>query len=84
MSNNKKPITLTRVQVEKLKKEAAAYALTILIATAMDEFDWTDEELDRFACRLKRYNAAVDDKLLSIRKIKKIVEDVMGIDIDTI
>jgi len=74
----KKQITITRAKLTGLVNLTVQKVLTIFIGAAMDEFGWTDEDLERFAVRLQRYYDAVDEHLISTDKIKKIVEQVTG------
>ena len=75
---SKKPITLTR-QVEQIKNEATWAAMTLFIATCMDEFDWTEDDVEAFAVRLDRYAGAVNDHLITIEKVKRIIKDTIGV-----
>ena len=81
-NKRKKPnITLTNAQVEKLKHESIWWAMIMFLATAMDEMDWTEEDIDKFAVRLDRYMTAVEDHTITINKVSQIIEEQLGVKI---
>lgn len=79
--NKKKPITITRHKLNELTDEITIKTLAIFVSTAMDEFDWTDDDLERFVIRLDRYKGAVDERLLTTPKLLEIIKRIMKVDI---
>lgn len=53
----------------------------MFLATAMDECDWTETEIESFAERLHRYMDAVEDHTITINTVSKILEREIGIKI---
>lgn len=80
MSRNKH-ITITEAQLKKERNIATDKAVILFIAAAMDEFGWTEAEIDRFAERLNRYAKAVEDKVISLDKVSHIIKDEIGVEI---
>ena len=81
-NKRKKPnITLTNSQLNKVKQESIWWAMILFLATAMDEMDWTEEDIDSFAVRLDRYMSAVQDHTITINKVSQIIEEQIGVKI---
>lgn len=78
----KKQITVTKAQLKKVYQKATMDGLVLFIATAMDEFGWTIDDVEKFSVRLNRYSEAVDEHLISIRKVREIISEVMGVEIE--
>ena len=76
----KKQVTVTKAQLKKVYQKATMDGLVLFIATAMDEFDWTIDDVEKFSVRLNRYSEAVDEHLISIKQVKGIIADVMGLE----
>lgn len=75
----KKPLTITRKQLEQIKSEITWDVMVLFIATCMDEFDWTEEDVEAFAVRLDRYAGAVNEHLITINKVRAIIKDTIGV-----
>ncbi len=80
MSKDKR-VTLTAAQLRREKEESTEKALVLFIAAAMDEFDWTEDDVQRFSVRLERYGKAVMNKVISLEKVCDIIHEIMGIEI---
>lgn len=80
MSKDKR-IELTKAKLDRILQEEINKAMTIFIATAMDEFDWTEEDVARFSVRLDRYSEAIIDGVISIQKMAEIINEVTGMEI---
>lgn len=80
--NKKKPLVMTRAKLEQTKKNITREIVDLFCACAMDEFDWTDDDVRAFAERFERYQSAVDDHLLTLHKVEDIINDVMGISVN--
>ena len=76
----KKQVTVTKAQLKKVYQKATMDGLVLFIATAMDEFDWTIDDVEKFSVRLNRYSEAVEEHLISIKQVKNIIADVMGLE----
>lgn len=75
----KKPLTMTRREIEELKQKVTWDVMTLFVAVCMDEFDWTEEDVEAFAVRLDRYAGAVQDHLITINKVKEIIKREIGV-----
>jgi len=53
----------------------------MFVAVCMDEFDWTEDDIEAFAVRLDRYAGAVNEHLLTINKVKDIIKETIGVTI---
>ncbi len=80
MSKDKK-IELTRAKFDRILQEEINRAMILFIATAMDEFDWTDDDVEKFSVRLERYSNAVIDGVISLDKVSDIIHEVTGMEI---
>lgn len=81
-NKRKKPnVTLTNGELKQVKQEAIMHALIIFLATAMDEMDWTADDIFDFATRFDRYMSAVQDHIITINKVSQILEEELGIKI---
>lgn len=80
MSKDKK-IELTRAKFDRILQEEINRAMILFIATAMDEFDWTDDDVEKFSVRLERYSNAVIDGVISLDKLSDIIHEVTGMEI---
>lgn len=78
-ANDKTHITVTAADLRKMEKRATGKALIMMIATCMDEFDWTEETVEDFAVRLDRYVSAVDDHTITLKTVSEIIERVTGL-----
>ncbi|MBR2999710.1 MAG: hypothetical protein IKF39_01825 [Oscillospiraceae bacterium] len=76
----KKQVTVTKAQLKKVYQKATMDGLVLFIATAMDEFGWTIDDVEKFSVRLNRYSEAVEEHLISIKQVKGIIADVMGLE----
>lgn len=77
---SKKPtVTITRADRKRMCEDITWKALTLFVAVCMDEFDWDEDQVEAFGERCKRYMAAVDDHLLSIKKVQEIIKDTIGL-----
>lgn len=78
----KKPsVTMTNGQMNKLKEESIWWAMILFMATAMDEMDWTEDDIVRFSERLERYMGAVQDHTITINKVSQVIEETIGVKI---
>ena len=80
-STGKRPVTMTLAQLRKIQEKEYWRGLILFIATAMDEFDWTEDEVEAFATRMDRYASAIEDHTISLKKVSQIIEQVMGMKI---
>lgn len=79
--SKKKPLTITRAQKNKIVNDATWDAIVMFVAVCMDEFDWTEDDIEAFAVRLDRYAGAVNEHLLTINKVKDIIKETIGVTI---
>lgn len=81
----KKPITLTQSQLKRMAKElsdeAVTRALTLFLAYMMEEQDFDLERLCDCVDGINRWASAVDDHLITIRQVARIIEEHTGVEI---
>ena len=75
-------VTLTRAQVKRLRTETMTQSLILMLACCMDEWDFTDEDIVRFAERFRRYCDAVDTHLLSLQQVAQILYEETGVQVN--
>lgn len=74
MSKYKK-VEMTPKKLEEFKKQNVMQATAIFCACLMDEFGYKEKEIDAFVERFDRYSMAVNTHLLTIKKVKDIIEE---------
>ncbi len=83
MSKKEKVHTFTHYELNKFVQKTARYNLSLFLASAIEEFGWKFEDIERFEERLRRYTKAVDDGLITLTTIEKIVSEEVGSEIFT-
>lgn len=78
MSKDKKFI-MTPADLRRHDEELAAKTVCLVLAALMDEYSYDKEDLEAFAERFCRYNSAVTEHLLTIRKVAEIVKEQTGV-----
>ena len=78
-----KVYTFTHYELNKYVQKVTRLNLSLFLAAAVEEFGWSVEDVVRFADRLRRYNDAVDEKLITLRDIERMISDEIGADIFT-
>lgn len=64
--------------IQRVQDVVMIYAVAVLV----DEFDFSNEEVNRFIDRLKLKSDCIDDKYLTWDELKQIIKDEIGVDID--
>lgn len=64
--------------IQRVQDVAMIFAVAVLV----DEFDFGNEEVNRFIDRLKLKSECIDDKYLTWEEQKQIIKDEIGVDID--
>lgn len=64
--------------IQRVQDVVMIYAVAVLV----DEFDFGNEEVNRFIDRLKLKSDCIDDKYLTWDELKQIIKDEIGVDID--
>lgn len=80
-SKNKK-VELNQTAIKKLKGTIALELLYIVCACLMDEYDMTGQEIADFSKRFARYLNAVNTKLISVKKVKEILEEEINLEVE--
>lgn len=73
--------TFTHYELNKFVQKATRYNMSLFLASAIEEFGWTTEEIDRLKERLSRYTQAVDDGLITLTTLENIITEELGSDI---
>lgn len=83
--SKKKPVTMTQAELKKLSKElsdeAVTRALTLFLAYMMEEQDFDLERLCDCVDGINRWAEAVDDHLITINQVAKIIEEHTGVEL---
>lgn len=80
MSRYKK-VEMTPRKVDELARQASAKAMILFAAYLMEDEDFTPERICEVWDGVTRYASAVDDKLISLRKICEIINEHTGLNI---
>lgn len=74
MSRNKK-VVVTPAKLDRIEQEIINKALIVMCATLMDEFNFDNQQIVDFAKLFEKYCSAVDQKLISLKKIQDIIAE---------
>lgn len=83
MSKKEKVYTFTHYELNKFVQKTARYNLSLFLASAIEEFGWSTDEVERFEDRLRRYTEAVDSGLISLSTLERLVSGEIGAQIFT-
>jgi len=75
----KKKDTFCKADIRKAKEDAVGKCLTILVAALMDEYDLEREDINKVIDRFSRYSEAVDEHLITVKQVAKIIEEQTGV-----
>lgn len=78
-----KVYTFTHYELNKYVQRVSRLNFSLYLAACVEEFGWTTDDVDRFAERLRRYNDAVDEKLIKLKDVERMIADELGADIFT-
>lgn len=73
--------TFTHYELNEYTKKAARKFVSVFIAAATEEFGWSKDEALRLWDRLVRYMGAIDDGLISLDDVERMIADELGHDI---
>lgn len=76
-----KKVELTPRKVQEIKVEAMGQAMILTIAYLMDELGYDDERCVAVWEGVARYAEAIDDRLISMRKVCDIINKATGLNI---
>ena len=77
--SKKQPVVMTQAKIRKITEQVTWDTIVWFTAAAMDEFQWTDEEVFRLIETLNRYQLAKKDGYITTQKAAKIIEEVTGV-----
>lgn len=77
--SKKQPVVMTQAKIRKITEQVTWETIVWFTAAAMDEFQWTDEEVFRLIETLNRYQLAKKDGYITTHKAAKIIEEVTGV-----
>lgn len=77
--SKKQPIVMTQAKIRKITEQVTWETIVWFTAAAMDEFQWTDDEVFRLIETLNRYQQAKTDGYITTHKAAKIIEEVTGV-----
>lgn len=75
MSKQKK-IEITPAKLKIIQADAVHRTVVLIFACLMDEFGFREDELTLLANTFEKYSGAVDEHLITINKIKQIINEV--------
>lgn len=81
MTHNKKITTFTHSELNKFVKDVSHKNLTVYLAASIEEWGLTKEDIEKWLDRLGRYMNAVNDHLISLSDIERMITDELGYDI---
>lgn len=73
---------LSEKQLEKAKKDVTEEVVTktgMLYCMALAEKGWTDDDIADLFENVSRYTRYIDDKIVSLRQVQRMLEDKTGI-----
>lgn len=76
-----KRVVMTAARVRATKTEALAQCFILVAAYMMDEMESPAEEILRLWDGVTRYAGAVDNRLITMGKVCKILSDYTGLDV---
>lgn len=81
MKRERKITTFTHSELNRFVKEVSRKNLSVYLAASVEEWDLTKEDIDKWLDRLSRYMKAVDDHLITLADIERMIADELGHDI---
>ena len=75
----KTTITVTQRDLQRLEEKATARALILAASYLMDDFGYDPDQILDFWDGVARYADAIDQKIISIRTVTKIIEEHTGL-----
>lgn len=75
----KTTITVTQRDLRRLEEKATARALILAASYLMDDFGYDPDQILDFWDGVARYAGAIDQKIISIRTVTKIIEEHTGL-----
>lgn len=73
--------SFTHYELNKFIRDVSRKNLSVYLAACVEEFGWSREEIQRLWDRLGRYMGAVEDGLISLSDIERMITDEVGYDI---
>lgn len=80
----KKPqkiFTFTRSELDKFARDVSRKNMSVYLAASVEEWGISEEQIREWLQRLKRYMDAVNDNLISLSTIEKLIAEELGTDI---
>ena len=80
----KKPqkiFTFTRSELDKFARDVSRKNMSVYLAASVEEWGISEEQIREWLQRLKRYMDAVNDNLISLSTIEKLIAEELGADI---
>lgn len=73
--------TFTRSELNRFVKDVSHKNLTVYLAASVEEWNLSKADIDKWLDRLSRYMKAVDDHLITLADIERMITDELGYDI---
>lgn len=73
--------SFTHYELNKFVRDVSRKNLSVYLAACVEEFGWSKTEIDQLMQRLARYMDAVNDGLISLADIERMIADELGDDI---
>ena len=77
---NQRHVSLTNKDLVAYTKQAVHKSIAVFMAAAIEEFYWTPEEISRLKERVLKYMNAINDDLVTLEDMKRMVADEVGED----
>ena len=76
-----KAVMMSKTKMYELEKETLYKVLVLSAGYLMDEFDYSDEAIIDYWDGIIRYFGAIDQKLITLDKVRNIIEEHTGLKI---
>lgn len=73
--------TMTAPEMNKYTMQAVRKGLSVCLSACIEEFGWSVDDVERAAARVARYMDAVNDGLITLEDIERIVGEEIGAEI---
>lgn len=76
-----KTVVMTKSKARAMEDELTYKIIILTIAYLMDEFNYSDDAICDFWDGMVRYLDAIDQKLITVDKVRKIIKEHTGMEI---
>lgn len=77
----KNSYAFTHYELNKFVRNVSRKNMSVYIAACVEEFGWSQEDIDRLLKRLSRYMDAINDGLITLADIERMISDELNWDV---